>query len=276
MRIKRERDKALLPSKEARKLTPDKDEIARRFGQASAAYASSPGHAYGADLRLLIELIRPQPHMTAIDIATGAGHTAAALAPLVKSVIATDLSRAMIGETERLLKARAITNCKVALMDGESLEFPDATFDLATCRIAAHHFLNPTKATKEIARVLKSGGVFGLEDSCSPADSELDRFINNVEVLRDKTHVRAYTELQWQAMLEAAGFKLAATKYYRKSHDVEEWLSRLSSTSQDKEAVHDAFRTASESARKYFEIKFENGRADCYTDDKILIRAEKY
>lgn len=256
-------------------MSPDKDEIARRFGQAASAYAKSPGHAHGSDLSRLIELVHPQPYMTAIDIATGAGHTAAALAPLVNSVVATDLSQGMLDETQRLFTTRGITNASVKLMDSESLQFPDSSFEIATCRIAAHHFLNPARAIEEIARVLKSGGVLGLEDSCSPADAELDRFINLIELLRDKTHVRAYTERQWRQMLEKAGFKITTAETCRKSHNVEEWLNRLNSTDQEKDCVHAAFCAASDSAKRYFEVALENGRATSYTDDKILIRAEK-
>lgn len=256
-------------------MSPDKDEIARRFGQAASAYAQSPGHAHGSDLSRLIELVKPQPQMTAIDIATGAGHTAAALAPLVKSVVATDLSPAMIDETQRLFTTRGIANGSVKLMDSESLQFPDNFFDIATCRIAAHHFLNPSKALEEIARVLKLGGVLGLEDSCSPADAELDRFINHIEVLRDKTHVRAYSQRQWRQMLQNAGFKITSAESYRKSHNVEEWLNRLNATDLEKESVHAAFCAASDSAKQYFEVVIENGRATSYTDDKVLIRAER-
>src|SRR4029079_13525729 len=99
------------------------------------------------------------------------------------------------------------------VMDVEDLAFPDASFDGVTCRIAAHHFHNVDRAIAEIARVLRPGGRFVLEDSMSPHNPVLDRFLNGVETLRDPTHIRSYTEIEWRSLIDAAGlaFQWAAT-----------------------------------------------------------------
>lgn len=252
-------------------MKPEKDEIARRFGQAARAYGESPGHAYGADLGLLVEMVSPQSDMSVLDVATGAGHTAAALAPYVSEVIASDLSAGMVEETRRLFAERGLTNAKAVVMDSELLDFPHNRFDLVTCRIAAHHFLDPQKAVNAIASVLKPNGRFALEDSCSPPEPELDRFINKVETLRDPTHIRAYTEAEWRDMLAQAGLEVADVKFYRKSHNIEEWLDRLGAAPPDKAAVYRAFAEASQEAKRYFDLRFDGEKAVSYTDDKIII-----
>jgi tRNA/tmRNA/rRNA uracil-C5-methylase (TrmA/RlmC/RlmD family) len=76
----------------------------------SHAYATSPSHAGGADLALVLRLIEPQPHMNLLDVATGAGHTGLALAPYVASVTAIDLAPEMIRCTEEFCAARGIRN----------------------------------------------------------------------------------------------------------------------------------------------------------------------
>jgi hypothetical protein len=53
-----------------------------RFGTYAATYATSRSHAKGGSLPRLVELLAPQPAWTALDIATGAGHVALALAQL--------------------------------------------------------------------------------------------------------------------------------------------------------------------------------------------------
>ena len=60
-----------------------KDLVQQQFGAHAAAYATSTVHAKGASLGRLVELVKPQPQWQALDIATGAGHTAAAFAPHV-------------------------------------------------------------------------------------------------------------------------------------------------------------------------------------------------
>jgi protein-L-isoaspartate O-methyltransferase len=57
------------------------------FGEHAASYTTSAAHADEHVLERIVELARPQPHWTALDTATGTGHTALALAPHVASVI---------------------------------------------------------------------------------------------------------------------------------------------------------------------------------------------
>ncbi|MCK9912910.1 hypothetical protein MXD81_27395, partial [Microbacteriaceae bacterium K1510] len=67
---------------------------------------TSESHAAGDDLTLLIDWLMPEPGWVALDIATGGGHVAKNLAPRVKQVIATVLTREMLeaaaGEIKRV------------------------------------------------------------------------------------------------------------------------------------------------------------------------------
>lgn len=256
-------------------MTVTKDDVARQFGRMAHAYATSPGHAAGADLTLLVGLLDLRPEMTVLDVATGAGHTAAALAPHVREVVATDLAPQMIERTRALAASRGLANVRALVQDVEALDFPANSFDVVSCRIAPHHFLAIEKALGEIARVLRPGGQFALEDSCAPADSTLDAFINAVEKLRDGTHLRNYTEAEWRAMLGAAGFEIVRRETYRKTHDVAEWIERAGIDAATAEQVYAAFDAASPRAREYFALQFTDGRVVSFTDDKLLLRAEK-
>jgi hypothetical protein len=69
--------------------------VQQQFGAHAAAYATSAVHAKGASLARLVELVKPERHWQALDVATGAGHTAAAFAPHVARVIASDLTEEM-------------------------------------------------------------------------------------------------------------------------------------------------------------------------------------
>lgn len=256
-------------------MTVTKDDVARQFGRMAEAYASSPGHARGADLALLIGLLDLRPEMAALDIATGAGHTAAALAPHVREVVAADLAPRMIERVRALSAERGLDNVRAVVMDVEALDLPDAAFDVVTCRIAPHHFLNIAQALREIARVLRPGGQFALEDSCAPADPALDAFINDVEKLRDATHGRNYTAMEWESMLHAAGFTIGPREIYRKTHDVADWIARAGIDEAATERVYAAFAAATPAARAYFDLQFAGDRAITFTDEKLLLRADK-
>ena len=79
--------------------------VQQQFGAHAAAYATSVVHAKGASLGRLVELVKPESHWQALDIATGAGHTAAAFAPHVARVIASDITDEMLDEIESALLA---------------------------------------------------------------------------------------------------------------------------------------------------------------------------
>ena len=150
-----------------------KDLVQQQFGAHAAAYATSTVHAKGASLGRLVELVKPERNWQALDIATGAGHTAAAFAPHVARVIASDLTEEMLQEAAKLAAGKGFANMETARADAEALPFEDARFDLVTCRIAAHHFPDVPTFVGEVWRVLKAGGTFALVDNISP-DAGID------------------------------------------------------------------------------------------------------
>lgn len=256
-------------------MTPTKDEVSRQFGKNARQYALSPGHARGADLQIVFRLLKPEPWMRVLDVATGAGHTAAMVAPYVKHVTAVDLAQGMIDETVKLFGERGLVNADARVMDVEALDFPDRSFDAVTCRIAPHHFIDINKAVREISRVLVQGGLFVLEDSCAPEAKRLDRFINDLERVRDHTHVRSYTKAEWKAMLSAAGLFVTQTRNYRKTHDVKEWMDHVALDEEGRKRTLAAFAAAPEWARKHFKLVYDGDRATSYTDDKVILKAVK-
>ena len=255
--------------------TTTKREVARQFGKTAEAYARSPGHASGADLQVVLALLQPHANMTVVDIATGAGHTALTVAPHVACVIATDLAPEMIQETTRLRAERKIENLVAAVMDAERIALCSSGCDAVTCRIAPHHFMDVAAFLREVSRVLRPGGVFVLEDSCSPEDPGLDAFINKLEARRDPTHVRAYTEGEWRTMLGDVNVEVDTTQIYRKTHAVEDWLARADASTEARTRVYAHLSDASPLAREHFAMTFEGERATSYTDDKLVLRAVK-
>ena len=172
-----------------------------QFGAAAAAYSSSLTHGDPAALRAIVELAAPKPADVVLDIATGAGHTALALAPHVASVIAYDVTEQMLAETARNAAARGLTNVATRQGTAEALPFSDASFDIVTVRQAPHHYADVRAAVREMARVAKPGARVVIVDSVSPEDSSLDRQWNEIETLRDPSHVRNYSASEWRGFV---------------------------------------------------------------------------
>lgn len=184
------------------------------FGARASFYTSSATHTDPSVLSHVVELAAPLPEWRALDIATGTGHTAFALAPHVASVIGVDITPEMLAEAEKLRIERSIANVSFTMADAHDLPFPDGTFDLVTCRRAAHHFSAIDLAIKEMRRVLRPGGRLVIDDRSVPEEEAVDRLMNYLDVLHDRSHVREYSPSEWHAMLERAGFTIDRMEQY--------------------------------------------------------------
>jgi ubiquinone/menaquinone biosynthesis C-methylase UbiE len=212
--------------------------VQQQFGAHAAAYATSAVHAKGASLGRLIELVQPQADWQALDIATGAGHTAAAFAPHVAHVIASDITDEMLAEAAKLAAARGIGNMQVATADAEALPFPEQRFDLVTSRIAPHHFPDVPQFVREVKRVLRPGGTFALVDNISPdalstpgfSEAELAdaaTTYNAFEKLRDPSHGRCLGLAEWTEVITAAGLEVQHREILPKTMEFAPWAARM-------------------------------------------------
>ncbi len=213
--------------------------VQSQFGANAANYATSAVHAKGASLGRLIDLVKPQAAWHALDIATGAGHTAAAFAPHVAKVIASDITPEMLAEAAKLAADKGLANMSTATADAEKLPFPDAAFDLVTCRIAPHHFPDVTAFANEVARVLKPGGTFALVDNIAPDASttsgfpdtalqEAEQAYNEFEKIRDPSHGRALTTGEWQDVILDANLDIKHIEHQPKAMDFAAWCKNMS------------------------------------------------
>lgn len=251
-----------------------KREIDEQFGRSAEFYAASE-HKGGKDLDGMIELAALSGDEDVLDIATGPGHTALAFAPLVRHVVVTDLADKMLAKARSLFQEAGLEGADFRIADAEELPFPDESFDVVACRIAPHHFLDIDKATAEVARVLRPGGSYVLVDSMAPDDAKSAQFLDEVERLRDPTHVRSYSRQEWRAVCARAGLEVEEDRVERKRRAFDSWLERGGASGATASKLHELFLAAPDDVRRAFEIEIEDGKVSAYTDDKLLLLARK-
>jgi ubiquinone/menaquinone biosynthesis C-methylase UbiE len=191
-------------------------EARRIFGKRAAFYSTSPAHTDARVLDRVVMLASPQPDWVALDIATGSGHTAFALAPSVRLVVGTDLTPEMLAEARRLRNERNLANIAFTLADVHNLPCPSGEFHLITCRRAAHHFSRIGHALCEMHRVLCRGGRLVIDDRSVPEDDFVDHCMNELDRYHDESHVRQYRPGEWRDMLEQQGFEVESVESYIK------------------------------------------------------------
>lgn len=248
----------------------------RQFGPAAAAYGASAGHAQGDELRRVAELAAEAPLTgVALDVATGGGHTAFALAPYLRAVVAADVTPEMLDETARGAASRGLANITTQIADAHALPFADASFDLVTCRIAPHHFSALPLALREMARVTTPGGRVLIVDSVVPDAPDLALFLNHIERLRDPSHVRSLTEPEWRELFVDSGLVIEEAARYRRTHAYAPWVERMSVPPEARARIDAAFLDADERTRAAFGITVDNGQVVSYQDEKLLIVGRK-
>src|SRR6476659_4442240 len=87
-----------------------KERVRAAFGAAAESYVTSERHRSGDDLAILVEWAQPVLTDRALDISTGGGHTALAIAPHVYSVAVTDLTPRMLATARTFLTSQGVNN----------------------------------------------------------------------------------------------------------------------------------------------------------------------
>ena len=201
------------------------DDVRSRFAPVAANYARAKFHSSAEGLREVLDLARPQKGDLALDVATGAGHVALALAPHVRRVYGLDMTREMLDQARRLTSERGVTNADWLLGDAEHLPFADETFDLYTVRAAPHHFRHLDAFLREALRVLRPERHAVFVD-CAPPMPARD-VLHEVEKRRDPSHVRSLTVEEWVGRLEAAGFEVESATPRELDWDFEDWMRNM-------------------------------------------------
>lgn len=253
-----------------------KAQVQDYFSRTAESYVGSFSHRAGDDLQRLIELGEWNPQLQALDIATGGGHTALAVAPYVAHITVTDLTPRMLEKAREYILAQGVTNARFQVADAEQLPFAAESFDRVTCRIAPHHFPNIPQFVQEVARVLKPGGMFLLIDCMAPSDPQLDTFDNTVEKWRDSSHGRSCTVEEWQTFLKDAGLSLEHVEFFRKTHEYDDWTARSQMSTGEKAKLAQFILESNNRIQNYFEItRKQNGQLASFTNDFILLEARK-
>lgn len=193
---------------------PARDSAQRVFGARAATYTYSTTHTDPVVLGRVVALAQAQKAWRALDVGTGTGHTAFAVAPYVAYVLGIDFTPQMLAEGEALRAQKGCKNVFFAVGDAHALPIASGGVDLVTCRRAAHHFTDLPRALIEMRRTLRPGGRLVIDDRTVPEDDWVDTAMNHLDTLHDPSHIREYRASEWVGLLEETGFAVEAVEPY--------------------------------------------------------------
>lgn len=251
-----------------------KDQVRRQFGDHARDYRTSVSHASGPSLTRVVELAQPRPEWSALDVSTGAGHMAIALAARVRRIFALDITAPMLVEAAGLARERGVSNIEYVLADAERLPLRERSIDLVTNRIALHHYPDPRASIREVARVLKPDGIFVLVDNTFPGDPATVQYLNDFERLRDPSHQWAFPVQDLIEMISASGLQAEHTETLPKQRDLEDWAVRMGCDAATIRELERRVVEAPAKAGSFFRM-FRIGDRLGYVADESIVVARK-
>jgi SAM-dependent methyltransferase len=172
------------------------------WDERAEAYRQSREHGEGWDLDVLVEWATGA--RTALDVASGGGHVARRLREAGIQVVSSDPSPGMAADV---------------VCSAEDLPFDDSSFDVVTCRLAAHHFEDVEAGMAEMARVASDLVLVVDNLWMGDQDEEASR-------LRDPSHVRNRSVEEWRALFAGVGLAVEYERVGERRIAFEPWLER--------------------------------------------------
>jgi demethylmenaquinone methyltransferase / 2-methoxy-6-polyprenyl-1,4-benzoquinol methylase len=122
--------------------------------------------------RALVDAIDPRAGMRILDVATGTGMVAFALAQRGAEVIGLDQSEAMLGAAQARLERtpELAGRLSFVLGEAEALPFADGEFDALSFTYLLRYVDDRAATMRELARVVAPGGPIGMVEFGVPGD----------------------------------------------------------------------------------------------------------
>jgi len=224
-----------------------KQSAKERFGRRSGAYSKSSILSDKDHLNLIVDLTAPGGSDKVLDVATGNGFLAFEFAKRVSgaNVTGCDMTRDMLLTAERIQGERGIDNLDFRVMDAESLEFEDESFDIVSCRFAFHHF------------------------------TEKSEYHNRIEQLRDPSHIRLYSEPELAGMLQDAGLKVLHARNWDADFYFDEWIKIADPGEEIAREVRRMMADSVEEDKFGLRVRFDDDGRLLFTYSTVILVAEK-
>lgn len=247
-------------------------DVRSRFAPVAQNYTTSFFHADPTRLEEVLALADPRAGESVVDVATGTGHVALAIAPHVAHVVGVDLTPEMLDEARRQADERGIGNVRLVQADAGELPFRAGAFDLYTVRAAPHHFLQLEAALREAARVLRPGGRACFID-CSPPTAARN-LLHEVEIGRDPSHVLSLTLEEWARQLGEAGLQVEHAERRELDWDFDAWMGNMAVPAERRAELAEVIERASGRAHEELHPERRGGRL-WHAYWHVLIRARR-
>lgn len=207
------------------------DLVRKRFAETAEAVAELQDRRADETREHVARLLTLTGEERALDVGTGAGAFALALAPLVREVVGVDIVPELLAEAGK----RATENTQFLEADAEELPFPPDSFDVVSTARTLHHVPRPEIVLAEMTRVLRPGGTMLVVDQLAPVDPLAAIELNRFEQARDPSTTRILADVDLRGLFDSNGLVLRSSESVVEDRDLESYLDLAGCHGQDRD-----------------------------------------
>ena len=228
----------------------DKTVIAHFTARAVRYDGSSRWVNDGAMARLVLGLLRPEPHHKVLDVGCGTGLWSRVFKGRAAAVVGVDVTPAMYRHAgphvDFLVDAPA-----------EGLPFKDGSFDICTVRQGIQ-FMDARRAVREMARVARPGGRLCLVQLCAYGPGDRDEYF---EILRLRNPARRnfFVREDLEDLLVQAGCAGVRVHDHVSEEDVDLWSDHGAIDDGRRESIRRLYETASQAFKSLHAVREVDG-----------------
>ena len=250
------------------------DRIIDQFSRQATLFSTAAPITDANALRMIVEAAAPKPDNTLLDVACGGGIVVAAFAPHVKHATGIDMTPAMLDRARQHAVENRITNVTWDRGDVTAVPYSDGAFDIVVTRYSMHHFLDPLRVMREMARVCAQDGRVILVDMYASDDPAKAAEWNRAERLRDPSHVRCLTLDQLKSLFRSAQLPSPRTRFYELRDELGNLLARSFPNPGDEVKIVEMFAASAEDDRLGIPVRRVGERIE-YAYPVAILAAER-
>ena len=175
-------------------------------------------------LDFIVTNMQPQKTDTVLEVAAGTCACGCSLAPFVQNVTCLDMTSAMLTAGKETAEKQELNNMTFVLGDAGELPFLNNSFDIVISRLAFHHFPDTAHSFDEMVRVLRPQGKLVFIDM-EAAEDKLRVVQDEIETLRDPSHVRNLSREEMLMLYSGHSFKVELCETMEIPTSASDWLN---------------------------------------------------
>ena len=247
--------------------------VREEFARQAESLSVAPAFTDAEILEKIRAATSPTKNMQILDLGCGPGIVSAALAPYAREVVAFDLTPEMLEKARQRCREAGLRNVRFEPGRAEELPFEAGSFDAVVTRLTLHHFPDPYRAVVEMVRVTRPNGKVVVADIVSSENPDEAELHNSLEILRDPSHVQAFSTGGLLNLIESAGLRVTSSLTWEMPRDFDEWIRITNAPERVKPLYTVMLTLARAGSHAGIDLRF-NGKTVVFKHRWLLVTAE--